>query len=260
MTKKWNTSGADELYSKLIFIGVFCGVSAFLFISITPIIQSGAYMGDPKSFGQTIEIPDEVFYAPQPFPVDNTTVKDRYQYGHETITFTSGMEHRHDIDAYVVRDNAFYNAIQPRYYWANDYKDCILFEMNYGLFNTKHKNAAISYESIGKAFSNQTNYAKLDFTLNTGVSLFVSTGPGYAFLDALYWNEFNMSIGFSWNMSDEITHHNSSPWTLVSQILTFSVPEIGYELNLMIGIPAYLTIGFLILAVVSRFFPTVPGL
>jgi hypothetical protein len=129
--------------------------------------------------------------------------------------------------------------------------------MSYGMFNTKHKHAAISYESIVERFDLKNNYSKVDFTLNADLHLFVNTGPGYSFPIGLYANEFNMSIGWTWNMTDAV---DVSPWGLVGQILTFSVPNIGDTMNYFIGIPVYLTIGFLLLAVVSRFFPTVPGL
>jgi hypothetical protein len=248
---------ADELYSKLILLGVFCGISAFLFMAISPIIQSNAMMNDPTSYQNTIDLPGESFYSPNPFAVTNASVKSHYEFGHESATFTSPVAHRHDILTWVVRNNSYLGSIQPRYNWLNDYRDCILFEMNYGMWNTKHKHVALSYETIGANFDIKTNVSKVDFSLNADLTLFVSTGPGYAFPVALYANEYNMSIGWMWNMSDAV---DPSPWSLVGQILTFSIPDIGSTLNLIIGIPVYLTLGFLILAVVSRFFPTVPGL
>lgn len=213
-------------------------------------------MDDPSSYTNTIDIPGETFYSPSPFAVSNASIKDHWEYSDVSETFTSPVAHRHDILMCVVRGNDYYGSIQPRYNWANDFEDCILFEMNYGIFNTKHKHAAISYDAIAENFDFQTNYSKVDFRLNTDLSLFVSTGPGYSFPTALYVNAFNMSIGWKWNMSDV---GDPSPWALIGQILSFSVPDIGYTMNFIIGIPVYLTIGFVILALVSRFFPTGSG-
>ena len=248
---------ADELYPKLILLGVFCGVTAFLLMAIAPILQSGAIMNDPTGYAETLNLPGVNLYDPAPFTVTNTSIKHHYEYNHESEVFTSPVPHRHDILVWVVRDNEFFEAIQPRYNWLNDYKDCILFEMNYGLWNTKHKHAAISYESINANYDAKNNYSKLGFTLNADLLLFVSTGPGYSFPIGLYANQFNMSIGWMWNITDAVS---ASPWALIGQILTFSVPDIGDTLNFLIGIPVYLTIGFLILAVASRFIPTFAGL
>ncbi|MBU0598975.1 hypothetical protein KKF61_08395 [Patescibacteria group bacterium] len=247
---------ADELYPKLILLGVFCGVTTFLFMAIAPIVQSGAYMKDPSSYYNTIDIPGESFMAPQPFAVTNGTVKDHWD-SPPSATFTGAVPGRNDILTCVVRGNDYLGTYQPRYYWANDFEDCLLFEMNYGIFNTKHKHAAISFEAIADNFDLSNNYSRTDIILNTDYTVFVSTGPGYSFPTALYVNAFNISIGWMWNMSQAV---NPSPWALIGQILTFSVPDVGYTMNYIIGIPVYLTFGFLILAVVSRFFPTVPGL
>jgi len=248
---------ADELYPKIMLLTTFLGTTSILFFGIAPIIQSGQVVNDPTGYMDTIQIPGESFYSPNPFAVDNASVKDHYSYTHESATFTSPVAHRHDIAAWIVRDNDYYDAIQPRYAWANDYKDCILFEMNYGIFNTKHKNAAVSYEAIVEQFDVKVNYSEVDFKLNSNYNLFISTGPGYSFPIGLYANQFNMSIGWLWNMSDAVS---ASPWALIGQIMTFSIPDVGYIMNLIIGIPVYLTMGFLLLAIISRFILTIPGL
>lgn len=251
---RWDDSGADELYSKLILVATFVGLISILFYGLAPIVQSNAQMNDPSSYLNTVQIPGESFYSPAPFEVTDANVLDRYNYKIESEVFTSPVPHKHDIQVWIIRDNEFYGDND---FWANRYQDCILFEMVYGMFNTKDKYAAISYGMIASKFDEKTNYSTVSFSLNSDLDLFVSTGPGYSFPTSLYANQFNMSIGWMWNLTDAV---NPSPWALVGQILTFSIPDVGAIINWIIGIPIYMTLGFLILAVVSRFFPTVPGL
>lgn len=255
---RWDDSGTDELYSKLILVATFVGLIAILFYGIAPIVQSNAQMNDPSSYLNTVQVPGESFYSPTPFAVSNSTVLHKYNYKIESVVFTSPVPHKHDIQAWVIRDNEGYeyrNDWNP--FWANKYLDCILFEMVYGIFNTKEKHAAISYETIASKYDVKTNYSTVSFSLNSDLDLFVSTGPGYSFPVGLYANQFNMSVGWMWNMTDAIS---ASPWALVGQILTFSIPDVGAIINWIIGIPVYLTLGFLILAVVSRFIPSLSGL
>jgi hypothetical protein len=251
---KWDNSGADELYSKLILLATFVGLIAILFYGIAPIVQSNAQMNDPSSYLNTMQLPGESWYAPQPFAVTNASVLSEYNYQIESEVFTSAVPHKHDIQMWVIRDNDHYGDND---FWANKYEDCILLEMVYGIFNTKDKYSAISYETIVANYDSKVNYSKVPFTLNSDYDLFVGTGPGYSFPAGLYYNEFNISVGWMWNMSDAV---DASPWGMVGQILTFSIPDVGPIINWIIGIPVYMTMGFLILAVVSRFLPTTAGL
>lgn len=253
---------ADELFPKLILVTTFLGVTTMLFWTVTPIIQTGTMMNDPSMDWSEIGIFGYAYYDPDPFEVSNLTIKDRVLYPDPgpSETFTSSVPHRHDIKAYVVRDN-FYYTVPNDLTWWSQYKDCFVFIMDLESIVLKQvhkvKWAVIPFEAVEEHGDYLDNSSQVDFSLNADYSLFVNTGPGMPLMTGLWANEFNMSIGWSLNLSASAS---ASPWGLVGQILTFSIPNVSPWINMLIGIPIYMTLGFLILAIVSRFIFTAPGL
>lgn len=249
----------DELFPKLILITTFLGVTTMLFWMITPIIQTGAMMNDPSMDWSEMGVFGYAYYDPDPFEVSNATIKDRMHYDDYSQEFTSTVPHRHDIRAWVIRDNFWYNPLDLGI--PTRYKDCFIFQMDLESIILKQvhkvKLAAIPFETVVEKGDFIDNSSQVDFSLNADYSLFISTGPGMPLFTGLWANEFNMSIGWSLNLSASAS---ASPWGLVGQILTFSIPNVSPLINLLIGVPIYMTIGFLIVAVISRFVPLTSGL
>ena len=231
------------------------------FWMVTPIVQTGAMMNDPSMDWSEIGIFGYSYYDPDPFEVTNSTIKDRCAWPDPgpSETFTSAIAHRHDIRAYVIRDNAYYDPYSPGFNMK--YKDCFVFLMDLESVILKQvhkiKAAAISFETVQEVADYSDNSSQVDFSLNADYSLFIDTGPGMPFITGLWANEFNMSIGWSLNLSASAS---ASPWGLVGQILTFSIPNVSPLINLLIGIPVYMMAGFLIVAIISRFVPFTSGL
>ena len=230
-----------------------------LFWMVTPIVQTGSMMNDPSMDWSEIGIYGYAKYDPDPFEVSNASVTDTRSSDNYAVEFTSTTPHRHDIRMWVIRDNFWY--VPELGTMSTRYNDYIALQMDLESISPMlphtTKNAAISFETIIEKADFEDNSSQVDITLNADYSLFFDTGPGMWFSDGLWMNEFNMSIGWSLNLSAEAS---GSPWGLVGQILTFSIPNVSPMVNLLIGIPIYMTLGFLVVAVISRFFPTVPGL
>ena len=255
---------ADELFPKLLLVATFLGVATILLWAVTPIVQTGTMMNDPSMDWSEIGIFGYAYYDPHPFEVSNATVKDRALYPDPgpSETFTSDVPHRHDIKAYVVRDNFYYTvSLGNDFTWWSQYRDCFVFIMDLEsiVLQQVHKTkwAVIPFETVQERADYIDNSSQVDFSLNADYSLFVSTGPGMPLLTGLWGNEFNMSIGWSLNLSASAS---ASPWGLVGQILTFSIPNVSPLINMLIAIPIYLTMGFLVVAIISRFLPTTSGL
>ena len=247
---------ADELFPKLILIATFLGVTTMLFWMITPIVQTGAMMNDPSMDWSEVGIFGAAYYDPDPFEVTNASIKSSFT-GNPSETFTSATPHRHDIETWVIRDNVYYGNILGSEI-SSRYKDCFIFKMDLETFIIAHKTkyAIIPFETVIEKANYKDNSSQVDFSLNADYSLFINTGPGMLISDGVWMNEFNMSIGWSLNLSASTS---ASPWGLVGQILTFSIPNVSPMVNMLIGIPIYMTLGFLVVAVISRFFPTIAG-
>jgi len=48
----------------------------------------------------------------------------------------------------------------------------------------------------------------------------------------------------------------TSMWTILGQIMTASLPNVGYEINLIIGATVYSGIGIIVFTVVTRALPS----
>jgi hypothetical protein len=176
------------------------------------------------------------------------------------VEFTDPLStpHRHDIKAWVIRDNFWYTPLTVQL--STRYQDYIALQMNLESIPTlpyTSKQAAISFETILEWADYENNMSEIDVHLNADYILFISTGPGMPISTGLWANEFNMSIGWSVNLSATAS---ASPWGLIGQILTFSIPDVSPLINLLLGTPIYMTLAFLIAAIISRFVPTVGGL
>ena len=250
---------SDELFPKLLLITTFLGVTTMLFWMITPIIQTGTMMNDPSMDWSEIGIYGYAYYDPDPFEVSNASVEDHRDNDNYAVEFTSTVPHRHDIRAWVIRDNFWYAPLDVG--MGTRYKDYFAFQMDLESVILKQihktKTAAISFETVVEKADYVDNSSSIGFTLNADYTLVISTGPGMLISDGLWMNEFNMSIGWPLNLSASAS---ASPWGLIGQILTFSIPNVSPLINLLIGVPIYMTIGFLVVAVISRFVPLTSGL
>lgn len=250
---------SDEIFPKLILVTTFLGVTTILFWAITPIVQTGTMMSDPSMDWSELGIFGFTYYDPDSFEVSNASVVDTRSQDNYAEEFTSAVPHRHDIRMWVIRDNFWYSP-ELDVGITSRYLDCLVFQMNLESIPTlpyTSKVAAISYETIAEQADYEDNSSQIDFTLNADYILFIATGPGMPFATGLWANEFNMSIGWSLNLSATAS---SNPWGLVGQILTFSIPNVSPLINLLIGVPIYMTLGFLVVAIISRFIPFAPGL
>lgn len=249
---------ADELFPKLILIATFLGITTLLFWAMTPIVQTGAMVNDPSMDWSLVGISEYAFYDPDPFEVSNASVTDTRSRSNYAEEFTSTIPHRHDIRMWVIRDNFWYSAASVNK-WTR-YSDYLGFQMNLEHLPTlpyTSKTVAVSFDTIIEKANYEDNTSEIDITLNAAYVLFINTGPGMVISDGLWMNEFNISIGWSVNLSAAAS---TSPWALVGQIMTFSLPDVHPYVSYIIGVPFDLMIGFLIVAIITRFIPTVAGL
>ena len=251
---------ADKLFNKVVLIATFLGITTLLFWALTPVIQTGTIANDPSMDWSKIGITDYAYYDESPFEVTNASVVDHRESDNYAEKFTSAIPHRHDIRAWVIRDNFWYFPEAGSTDKWTMYRDYLGFQMNLESLPTlpyTSKTAAISFETIVEKANFDNNTSEIDFTLNANYILFINTGPGMLISDGLWMNEFNMSIGWSLNLSAAAS---TSPWALVGQIMTFSVPNVNWYVSVLIGVPLDMMIGFIIIAIITRFIPTIPGL
>jgi hypothetical protein len=103
---------------------------------------------------------------------------------------------------------------------------------------TKEDHVLVSYNYILQQYDSIQNYSRFTIDLRYTLEVFVWTGdsPGL-FLD-LWDDHYNMTVGAGLNESlDSI-----SPWGMVGKIMTFRMPGVNWQINMLI---AYLMLIFM---------------
>lgn len=174
------------------------------------------------------------------------------------FTFYYNATDEHHIKMWLVRDYFGYDPtdMNPDHY--DHYRDFIYVYQAFGLFNWKTREAWIPWELIASNFESTTdgNWSIVPITLQHHYEVYFSSAPGTNFTTMLWANKLNISVAWVWNESD---YSNVSPWNTVGQILTFHIPDVDWWITAMIAIPIYIAIGFVILTIISRFIPFIPG-
>ena len=117
----------------------------------------------------------------------------------------------------------------------------------------------ISYETILYNKVLNSNVSVVDFGIrhNTTMALIITVdAPEELFATYLWENNFNVKIGIP-DYDPDIAY--TSMWTVLGQVMTASLPEVGDEVNLIIGATVYAGLGMIIFTVISRMIPFVAG-
>ena len=147
---------------------------------------------------------------------------------------------------------------------ALDTKDMLLVCQKYdkkGWFGVKTgtgwRYAVIPFDVIDS--KHEGNISVLPFMLGAeNMTAFVITEGEENFTDKLFnQNTFTLGLGQLWGLENV---GKQSMWKLVGQLLTCSLPDTNYYVNLLMAISIWAVIAYVAIAMISRFIPTISGL
>lgn len=121
---------------------------------------------------------------------------------------------------------------------------------------------AISYDSVTTRFvTNNVSYAYFSiFHTNFTVLLETptnSTNP-HDHINSVWAGNYRFYIAVNTDIGDQ-ARMSSSMWTILTQILTLQLPNVNPILNLLMAVPIWAALGFMVFTIFTRVIPFIAG-
>jgi len=94
------------------------------------------------------------------------------------------------------------------------------------------------------------------FNSNFTVVLTTWTNDSSAHYGSIMAGTYNLKIAY--NAENDMSMHQSM-WTILGQILTLELPDMGNEANLLFAVPIWAALGFMVFTILSRVIPFISG-
>lgn len=264
---KDDVGGGDALLPTVVLLGTFILVSSLFIAGMGHLVALNIASQSPE---EPIQYIGDNLFEFSPLDADPngtvlpgiTDVQLTSKYfsvgipSHKVTWTKTGLR---DVSSYVIR-NA---TVQDK--WENlgldevlvtDYIIFYQSQKTWGGLSHKFAAAVISFDEITEHRKNTTELSDVSFHLFNWFNVRTQIGPGFAsFNDAIWSSRFNYTVASSLNASIA----TASPWALVGAFLSFSLPNVDPMINLLMAIPIWLAIGYLVLMVVRSFIPTLGG-
>ena len=121
---------------------------------------------------------------------------------------------------------------------------------------------AIPFEALMANFiQNNVSYSYFSvFKTNFTVILETATNNSNPadHINAVWFGNYNTAIAFNTEVSDS-DRMSSSMWTILGQILTLQLPDVNRVVNLLLAVPIWAALGFMVFTIFSRVVPFISG-
>ena len=257
-------SASEQLMGPFVLLASFILITIMVIASMAAFFQVSGGQWEEVSGIQMIGETEYTLRNPiEGWNITSDNVVDRWDHeADENVAFYEDEEGEDDeIVCGFIRDNALFG--RPEWYIGvvpedeQLYEDYIMVYTEFGIYD--HDEWAISYEMIQNNKVMNSNVSVVDFGIrhNTTFALIVTVdAPEELFGAGLWNNNYNVKIGIP-DYDPDIAY--TSMWTVLGQVMTASLPEVGYEVNLIIGATVYAGLGMIIFTVISRMIPFVAG-
>ena len=246
---------ADEtLLPIIVFCATFIGVGALL-ISLMPVSEEqGNYT---VSEGYTI-IGTTEYLLYDPFYGYNITagnVSSTYA-DRETFLFTNDTISGDERELYVIRD--YEPTLDADQFSAGE--DYVMVQVYWGSWYNAHwSSVKISYATIAANQIAGTNQSVTSFSCTgwQNEALIITTSGNHTTFPNLFWADtYNVMMG-QYDVPTDLA--STTMWGIIRQLLTASLPNIHPIINILIAIPFWACIGFMVFTIVSRMIPWIAG-
>ena len=257
---------AENLMPTVIFLGTFLLTGGLLIAGLNVLVTANQSAQSPNSPEQIIG--GDVFTLLEWTAAPNGTVTPDVIITLHSKYFAHGFpEHqkiysyagKRDVYCYVIRDSTVRDKWEETLNLEDvQAKDYVIFYQNKHIYwglGHRYMAEVIPLDIIIEKKRADLNFSDVDFKLYQYFTVRFHTGPGMNFTTGIMNNYYNITLGMSLNSSIS----SMGPWGMVGAFLSFRLPNIDPVLNLLIAVPIWLALGFMILTVISRFIPLVPG-
>ena len=251
-------------------MGPFVLVASFLLITV--MVIAGMTQFFQTASGQWDEVKGTLMVGATEFTlrnpiegwnIDNDNITDRWDHEASENAYFYEDEAGEDDQMVLgfIRDNALFG--RPEWYIgvvpADEqlYEDYIMIYTEFGWWD--HDEWAISYETVIDNQITNSNISITEFGIrhNTTFALIITVDGPPGIFGASFWsNNFNVKLAVP-DYEDDIAY--TSMWAILGQVMTASLPDVGFEINLILGATFYAGIGMMVFTVISRMIPFVAG-
>ena len=257
-------TATEQLMGPFILLASFILITIMVIASMAAFLQVAGGQWDEVKGTQMIGTTEYTLRNPvEGWDITSDNVVDRWDHeADENVAFYEDDPGEDDeLVCGFIRDNALFG--RPEWYPGvvpedeQLYLDYIMIYTEFGIYD--HDEWAISYETIESNQIANGNVSVTEFGIrhNTTFALIITVDAPFDLFGAQLWgNNFNIKLGIP-DYEDDIAY--TSMWTVLGQVMTASLPEVGYEVNLIIGATVYAGLGMIIFTVISRMIPFVAG-
>jgi len=265
--------GSEKLMPVIIYIGTFFMVTTLLVMGLGKIVALNKVADYPGDYEELVggDIFAYVSFDVDPDwtitgadvledPDEGMVFEDLNDY---QITFSApvGYDGFRDVACYVVRNATEFPGVWENYRIEEPgISDYIIFYQSKRIYwgaSYSYSHDYITFDEVADHIRPGFNYSDVFFKVWDGFTARLWTPEGTSLMDGVYANNYNLTIGLSYSNATRIM--STSPFALIGQFLTFSLPGMDWYISVLIAIPIYFAIGFLVLTLLSRFFPGIPG-
>lgn len=245
-----DTDGAEAITGRIVFVATFILISSMLIAFMNESYAENAVGGDWEYSIGYATIGGITYDLLQPlagYDLTTANVSDHWEIGGDENFFfyQTAIDDDDRIESALIRDNDYYLGT-----WSINedtmYEDYFHFRIEYGWWTVK--SAAISLDTVVANQLPGANVSVTDFSLgHRSYSFLVETGTdGDGFGPAVWSNLMNVSVGV--NIEESLA--DNSMWSILGQILTFSLPEVHWIINTIVGVIFWTMIGVVAFTVV----------
>ena len=247
---------SESLLPTIVYVVAFVGFAGILMTQVQPLFQMGTAENmappaelEPPTAKDMYTTLSSSEWTPTSKAVNASMVKGSFTgTTSKSFEFTRTTNLVHSIDVFIVRHNSVPGKLP---YGA----DAIVLVQDSGWWNLDHKIRVLKYEDIVSRWSIGTNLSETDIAMDRQIAVFIYQNGTTNFPASLYANQFTIAIRLISNLSAV----SGNPLVMISQIITMQIPNVGFEINLMVAVPVDFAIAFAVLMIISRFIPTIAG-
>lgn len=255
-------TGTERLMGPFILVASFLLITVMVVAAMTSFLQTAS--GQWDEIKGTLMVGATEFTLREPilgWNIDNDNITDRWDHESDKNAYFYEDEPGEDDQIVMgfIRDNAYFGHAPVLGPVSDDYlyEDYIMIYTEFGWWD--HDDWAISYETIlaNKVVNSNVSVTEFGIRHNTTFALIITVeAPADLFGAGLWSNNFNVKLGIP-DYDPDIAY--TSMWTILGQVMTASLPDVGFEVNLILGATFYAGLGMITFTVISRMIPFVAG-
>lgn len=252
-------TATERIMGPVILMASFILITIMIMATMTSFFQTAS--GQWEEIRGTLLIGAVEYTLREPilgWEIDNDNITDRWVHdASENAYFYEDAPGEDDqIVVGFIRDNAYMGDPLGIGQQTDStlFKDFVMIYTEFGWWDNDEW--PISYQTLIRNQVPNSNYSVTEFGIrhNTTYALIITTnGPAELFEASIWSNFFNVKLGIP-DYDTNIGY--TSMWTILGQIMTASLPNVGYEVNLIIGATVYSGIGIVVFTVVTRALPS----